>query len=131
MNSKHLTKNKYSTNVYRKRKESEMDEKAKRSWEKARREHDKYIGRLESVDIDDYASESYSEDEVNITLRKMIIPSKVDGVDVVADFAGGYMRLQVKGTTTFLGKEWNEVNGPTYREKERRTHFRIKKMEEL
>lgn len=49
----------------------------------------------------------------------------------MADFAGGYMRLQVRGTHVFLDKDWQLVDSCSYKEMERKTHFRIKKMEEM
>ncbi len=127
----HFTKKKYSSSVQRQWEEAQKDEEARRLWEKARREHDKYNGLLESVNIDDFARPNYESSNLKIQKRKLIVPSKKEGVDVVADFAGGYMRLQIRGTNVYLDKNWQPVKGTTNKDSQRLTHFRIKKMEEM
>lgn len=80
MSKRHFTKNKYSTNAAKKREEADLDAEARRAWARAREEHDRYIGLLEDVDIDEYADEDYLSSQTKITLRKLIVPSKKKGL---------------------------------------------------
>lgn len=121
----------YSTNAEKVRMEAQSNEEAARSWAKAREEHDRIIDKLDSVSINDYAMPGFSVTAENIKGRKMVIPSRVPGVDVVADFAGGYMRLQIHGTRVFLDKDFKPVRARTAKAYQLATHFRIMKLEEM
>ncbi len=127
----HHAKKHYHSNVEKWWEEAQRDEEFMRLWEQIKSEYKKYGHRLESVSIDDYAKPNYELSETRVSKRKLILPSKKESVDIVADFAGGYMRLQVRGTNEYLDKNWQPVKNTTAKKMEQLTHFRIKKLEEM
>lgn len=123
----------YSTNAARAKVEAETmkNAEATRKWLDSRAEHDKHIQYMESVNINDYVKPEYLSSDLTISARKIIFPSIYPGIDVVADFGGGYMRLQIRGTRIFTDLSGNPVHEKSVSAKERKTHFRIIKMEEM
>ncbi len=125
-------KNSYSTNAGIAAVEASKSASLAKSWAKARAEHDRLIGHIESVNINEYAKSDYNEAEVKIQGRKIRIPSRFGPlIEIVADFAGGYMRLQVKGSRRYVGLDGKPANAKSLQEFQRLTHFRIKKWEEM
>lgn len=127
----HYAKKHYHSNVEKWWEEAQRDEEFMRLWEHIRNEYKNRKHFLESVNIDDYAKSNYELSEARVSKRKLILPSKKESVDVVADFAGGYMRLQIRGTNEYLDKNWQRVKDTTAKKMEQLTHFRIKKLEEM
>lgn len=123
----------YSTNAQKAKAEAERMTNAKsaKAWVDSRIEHDKYIQCMESANINDYVKPGYLPSDLTISDRKIIFLSIYPGIDVVADFGGGYMRLQIRGTRIFTNLSGKPVHEKSVSAKERKTHFRIKKKEEM
>lgn len=123
-------KEQYSTNAEIARRQAKETTRAAADWAKGRSELERYGNGWESVNINEFVPFSYDESLITIKGRKMFLPTKMSNIVIIADFGGGYLRFMDISSHAYVDRYGNAVSKDD-KDFERKTHYRIMKMEEM